>query len=485
MNKNVLGEYGFTNFYEINIDTPSHLSVQTTIHEAFHMIFALQSSYGIFMNMNRRLGVADGRFTYINKVLAEHCRQVQEAASLFAEITYLVNTHSYETAVQYIQRLRSENREYFNYLKPLQPFFDFLKENETSTAGYKLSMDEMFGLIRSIILISLDIDLTLLDPHVFRKEKMLDRSIVEGLCPNRVFRDTTKQVLNILNQAATPEEIRKELLNFITEQTPACSEENLRLIQEKYLKFFKKLYQDSPNYPVLEDILMKFDIKAVEPMDIMGSGIPETGNPQYPFVKESLEKIIKLLKEDVGVLFILGDMSFAVTELSRNFPVKPQYREMSRNRFLITFLDYSQKQQYGALLSSKQAKQLFRATDTPIVINYKVHHYIWKKFLHTFHTPVFVYCDRSYLNAVEIIRNHTQIEKRFQLVNYQEKSAGFEILLIELESGLYFLLPITKFSLPRLFHDIQSGALKLKEELSINDDLLHVIDIVINCVFYY
>lgn len=52
MEENVLGEYGFTNFYEINMDTPSKLGGQTTIHEAFHMLFTVQS---IMVRLSRPL----------------------------------------------------------------------------------------------------------------------------------------------------------------------------------------------------------------------------------------------------------------------------------------------------------------------------------------------------------------------------------------------------------------------------------------------
>ena len=484
MEDNVFGEYGFANSYEININTPSQLGVQTTIHEAFHMIFTLQSPYGNFIHMNRRLSVADGRFLYINKVLAEHCRQVQEAASVFAEITYLDLTQSFESAMHYIQKLRADNREYFNYLKPLCPFLEFLEENKDSTASFKLPIIEIFALIKSIVLISLDVDLTQLAPDVFCKEKTLDRCIAGELCPNRIFRDTVKQILNILKRDTYPEKIQKDLLDFIVEHTPVYNEENLRLIQERHRQFFKRLYHDSPNYSVLMDILSEFTIKEMDPVDIMGSRIPTTGNPQYPLEKGDKEDIIKWSKEDVGVLFILGDMSSAIAELSRKIPVHSRYHNISRNRFCITFLDYTRKKQYTALLSSKQAKQLCRAINTPIVVNYKVYHAIQRKLLHTSRVPVFAYCDRSYINAVEVIRSHTNIEKRFQLVSYQ-KNMGFEVLVIEIEQGFYFLLPMMNLSLHRLFQDIQNGTLKLKRELTIDDNLRYTIDTVINCIFYY
>ena len=184
------------------------------------------------------------------------------------------------------------------------------------------------------------------------------------------------------------------------------------------------------------------------------------------------------------MLFILGDMSSAIAELSRKIPVHSRYRNISRNRFCITFLDYTRKKQYTALLSSKQAKQLCRAINTPIVVNYKVCHAIQRKLLHTSRVPVFAYCDRSYINAVKVIRSHTNIEKRFQLVSYQ-KNMGFEVLVIEIEQGFYFLLPMMNLSLHRLFQDIQNGTLKLKRELTIDDNLRYTIDTVINCIFYY
>lgn len=145
----------------------------------------------------------------MNEILAGHCRQVQEAASMFAEITYLIQMESFASANQYIQRLRENNREYYNYLKPLLPLLEFLEENENSTNGCKFPIVEMFGLIKYIVLFSLDVDLTQLEPNTFRQKKELDRRIAGKLCPNRIFHDTVRKVCVILNQDVAPEVIRK------------------------------------------------------------------------------------------------------------------------------------------------------------------------------------------------------------------------------------------------------------------------------------
>lgn len=126
----ILGEYDFKNHYFINIDTPPMLSTQTTIHEAFHMIFTLQSSYGNFIHMNQRMATIDGRFQYISEILLRHCRKVQESACVFSEIIYLINTKSFETAEHHIHFLRMNNKEYFNYFKPLCPFLHYIEENK-------------------------------------------------------------------------------------------------------------------------------------------------------------------------------------------------------------------------------------------------------------------------------------------------------------------------------------------------------------------
>lgn len=129
--------------------------------------------------------------------------------------------------------------------------------------------------------------------------------------------------------------------DFLAECEYDCSEGKLLNMQKKHREFFEKLYYDSPNYPVLADILTQFTIKAVDPADILGSGMPTTGNTQYPIKTECKEEIIKRSEEDVGVLFILGDMQFAVAELSRKFPVDPRYYNMPRNRFLVPMMKLS------------------------------------------------------------------------------------------------------------------------------------------------
>lgn len=107
-----------------------------------------------------------------------------------------------------------------------------------------------------------------------------------------------------------------------------------------------------------------------------------TGNTQYSFAKGSKEEIIRRSEEDVGVLYILGDLKFAAAGLSRRFPVYPWYRNMPGNQFFAAFLDYTKKKQHSTSLDSKQANQLCRVMDIPIAVNYKVYHTMRWELLH-------------------------------------------------------------------------------------------------------
>ena len=481
----ILGEYDFKNHYFINIDTPPMLSTQTTIHEAFHMIFTLQSSYGNFIHMNQRMATIDGRFQYISEILLRHCRKVQESACVFSEIIYLINTKSFETAEHHIHFLRMNNKEYFNYFKPLCPFLHYIEENKKSPVDCKFSSGEMLNLIISIVRISLNVDLTVINPDVFRTKKELEHHIAGRYCPNRIFHDMLKQILKTLGQNTDPMKIREEVLTFVAEQELVCNEANLCLIQDRHRIYFKKLYHDSADFHVLENILSEFTIKSLDAIDILGSGIPTTGNTQYPMVSGDDNEIINRSEVDIGVLFILGDVKSAISALSKRQFIYPQYRNIQDSRFCITFLDYTQTKQYGALLNLNQTNRLCKVISAPIVVNYKVYQSLRQKLLQSPPSTVFVYCDRSYKNAVDIIRGYTDTEKCFQLLDYNEGKMGFHSLIIELEPKFYFLLPIMKLAEFCLFRDIQNGALSLKQELVIDDDLRTAIDTVINCIFYY
>lgn len=251
-------------------------------------------------------------------------------------------------------------------------------------------------------------------------------------------------------------------------------------MQKKCKHFFARLYYHSETCSVLEDILADFKIEAIDPLDIIGRGIPTTGNTQYPIIRSNAEEIIKHSK-NTGALFVLGDTESCVSQ----FNILPGRIDLPPTLLFITFLDYKQKQQYAVSLGLKQAEQLCKAVASPIIVSYSFYPTMPQMLLHTFHSPVFCYCDRSYINAVQVIQRYTDTEKNCQIISYKNESLSFEVLLIEIESGIYFLLPMMELSVFLLSRDIQNGTLKLKKSLTVDDSLLSAVDTVINSIFYY
>lgn len=192
-------------------------------------------------------------------------------------------------------------------------------------------------MIISIVRISLNVDLTVINPDVFRTKKELEHHIAGRYCPNRIFHDMLKQILKTLGQNTDPMKIREEVLTFVAEQELVCNEANLCLIQDRHRIYFKKLYHDSADFHVLENILSEFTIKSLDAIDILGSGIPTTGNTQYPMVSGDDNEIINRSEVDIGVLFILGDVKSAISALSKRQFIYPQYRNIQDSRFCITF----------------------------------------------------------------------------------------------------------------------------------------------------
>ena len=492
METDILGEYDLSNRYFINVKTPSNLSSQTILHEVFHMIFTLQSSYGNFMHTHRRIVTVDNRFQHIGELLLTHSRLVQESACTFAEVIFITQKESFDSAQRYIQSLKEHNRTYYNYLKPLLPFLWHMQENESSNAAYKMSAQEMMNLIISAVHISLNVDLTQIDTEIFRSKKSFRYfSSLEDTSrkyfPNRIFCDTLKQLLSLFAQDATSDEIQRRITAFVVEKEPVYDEKSLYYIQEKHRQYFRHLYHDSPDFHVIEEILEEITLKSVDAIDIIGSGIPASGNTQYPSEDTSgqWEKVIALSRKQTGVLFVSGDKETILAQTFTRHIVPLQLCTALNNHVISTYLDYVQGKQYFMLLPINKTKLLCNLITPPIIVNYKISRELERKLFYNSSGPIFVYCDRSYINAIEVIRSYSDQTMPFQLLQYDEKHMGFDVLIIKLKPKFYFLLPMLKLAEICLERDIQNNVIQLELNLDIGDDLKSAIDLAINCIFYY
>lgn len=493
MNNGVLGEYDFSNQYSINFASTTGIGVQTIIHEAHHMMFTLQTSYGIFFQSLNRISIIDSRFDHINKYLILHMRKMQESACTFIEALTLIENGTFEEAKSFIDQLRKTNKEYYKYIYPLLPLLDFIAENTDSGQSYKMPSKEMRNFVNELVITATDIDITQIDREVFRSPKKLKKfnsrqEISSIFHPNKRFNLLIKELITFLNKPIGPKDKEKEVYDFLDKNRCIIDEGYLNKVLYRNNEYLKALYYDSSDLDALIEVIDRKVVKSMDVLNLLGSGVPECANSQYSVEHgKSADDIIKIVAEHTGIIFILGDYQSLFAESSRYYYIPPNSHINDINYFFVTFFDYVDKRIYAFLCESERIMDFCAPAaklKVPIVISYK----IFDK-LHTLFSrasmPSYVYCDRSYSNAVTIINKYARSNNKFELVSYGEHIAGLTVLVINVDQNSRLILPMVDASKIVLFRDVEMKNIDIIPGLEIDDKLLMEIDTIINCLFYY
>ncbi len=483
----VLGQYDFASHYLINCDMNSESGAQTILHEAYHMIFTLQSSYGYFLHMHTRISVIDNRFSYINEILLKHSVKVQECACTFFEILFIIKTKSYESAMTFIKDLRANNREYYNYVKPLLPLLDFLKieKDVPSNEHIKLPIDLINELVIGLVLISLNVDLTKINSEIYRSQKKLkvflsSNGASEEFIPNRIFKNLVHALISDLQENKSIDNI----LHQIEDKLPQKDRSTMSLMKDKNIQLIQNIYGDSKSKEVIIDSLSMSAVKEVDSIDILGSGIPTSSNKIYPGELVDEIEIIKFSQNVVGALLVFGTVQTLLAKPTRQYFIQPDLdsiREINE-QYIATFLDLENHKHHLTLCNQTSLNEICTKAKCPIIINYKAYDLV--KSIIKSDIPFYIYCDRSYNNAVGIIEKY--VNKKAALISFNQGGvADLLVLVIELNTDEYFFLPMVDIAKINLFRDIKSGKLQIDLSLEIDEELLLEFEIIINCIFYY
>ena len=134
----LLGQYDFDNFTLLNALMSEEDRINTAIHEYTHFGLSNQSVYGTIQYCLKKLTISLTCNNDINKMksaidfFANHTIKVQEGLAVFIEATYfmLSDTSEYE---KFINNLRSNNKLYYGYVKPLCFILEYMKDSDNNS----------------------------------------------------------------------------------------------------------------------------------------------------------------------------------------------------------------------------------------------------------------------------------------------------------------------------------------------------------------
>lgn len=206
--RSMFGVYKNTTYYEFDPLEKDILDPKfTQIHEYTHLKLAEHTLYGnsiVLMDRYNKEFINAYKESTALKEFFKYYKNVTESSATFIEYCVLkleVNTNTFKNKVKLF---KDTNKEYYKYIKDLLPLLD------------KHDSETIFNYIYMIAELSLNVDLTKLNPHVVKNNKIFKRFLEDPINsihfkPINRFKVLLKELKKILS-SNTSIHITKELL---------------------------------------------------------------------------------------------------------------------------------------------------------------------------------------------------------------------------------------------------------------------------------
>lgn len=171
-------------------------------------------------------------------------------------------------------------------------------------------------------------------------------------------------------------------------------------------------------------------------------------------------------------------------------------KDYFRNHESVMIFDLKEKDILMFLEESRQIQEriLSHSRNATLVISYKYYDYDKDKIKNhsTGTDDVFIYCDRTYINATHILNKWNDRTLYYRYMTYK----NMVVLIIRISDGRYFLLPMTLIVGKEADEDIRSNrnnmimAVKNEDDGGFDDfvlvdqEMLDKVDLIINCLFF-
>ncbi|ELU5587706.1 hypothetical protein G6Y98_02835 [Clostridium perfringens] len=496
MKKNILGEYNFSNSTSINfIDNDEEEINSTILHETIHMLLTRQTAWGIACYLIRKVSIYDSNYSHILGELCTHSRKVQEATAVFSECIYIIKNKGYDEYLRYLQYLKTSNKVYYKYIVNLIKFLKLLEPKNQ----IRVDVDELNFLIMTLSQISLNVDITEIEIEIFQKKKLFKKFIsnaenVNKYIPNKRFNILLKKYYSIIKQHG---ELK---INNIVNNLNEDMRYNCKINEEYFIKiknYFKQLYRNSNR---INEISTYFETTKLVEVDI--EDLPKYSVPQsfstFQSYKSCYEDILNYCECKIGILFYYGNVIDIESFDSSLVYIPKEYMEIIKNKFgekshMISYFDYINQKIFDLNVSESQFKKLMEVNELTVVVNYKVYD-IEKddiKGVNTENKSIFIYCDRTYHNSINLINSIAKQKCKARIINYN----NMYLLIIRVSDKTKFILPFMGIVYLQLIEDVNNGKLNIEladnqDKLTKTDDYILTTeksvdeyDLIVNCLF--
>lgn len=489
------GQYDNRNFVEVNFFDVDEDINSTLVHEHIHLRLTQATRWGNLGYCLRKINVIDESKEHFSKFIYNNTVKVQEATAVYFEIFYLLKSKGELEAKNKINNLRQYNPKYYKYLKPLIPLIDtFLK----SDINIEEKANEVTTMIYHIAINSLNTNICDFSTDHFQDKKNTEKFISNSelsakLLPFPRFKQLIKQCFEKIESfnEFDSSEILNEIIDF-NDQVMFLNDNDFRAKDiDKIKDFILRLFKGSDNINEIQGYLNTVKLKEVDLEESICYAIPNSFK-EYKF--DNINSDVELRKalmdaQESGIIFIMGEMVDSLEMIKTYCKMyKSDMNILSKKyqgHYLTTIVNNFQKKQSFVLMSRGGLLYTLSKNSHPIVVSYKTFDYNKMEIdgLLPVNNEIFIYCDRSYPNTVEIINNIANKVVYSTIINYEE----IKVLLLKISDNLYFFLPILSVVEYKIHKDIEEGKLNIKildsilvssnkEQIHIDDDGIEIVE---------
>lgn len=526
-------EYGYyllDSRYFVNMDVFERDTFTTTLHELTHLSITQQSKYGMFVYILNRINAIDNDFNSLNNFFVEHMKKMQEGCCTFAEILLITFSRGKAGLDKEVAKLRNDNKEYYNFVKSFLDLLEYVAVNQNTSEQLLFSFSDMYKMIIQLAVCSCDIDVTGIGEDFFQNNKTkkssnitIDSNISYLYLPDSRFKRALGELKKELNNRKG-EEFSASIIDSILHSVCYNLDFKLPVVDEatkamtykdslyRYKEFIKKIYRNSANYDLICKLIAAIDIKLISTDRLLGYSIPESSNSMYTFNLQRYEiKDFCLLNN--YIYFIAGDkktLKSVLTEpnLSKNCILDKIPSRLPNNVSVDAMMskirnlkvpfkgifvfgyDYNNKMISICAIDDNKGKiiSFLDKISVPVVVNYNYYRK-FKNFIPNHFGEIFVYCDRTYDNSIDLINSFSKngLPLSFGVIDFTRNNykTSFSVLIVKINESHYFFLPVVRSTLLLVALDQAKGTLNVIPDLKIEQPFIDKINSIINCIYYY
>lgn len=215
--------------------------------------------------------------------------------------------------------------------------------------------------------------------------------------------------------------------------------------------------------------------------------------------KATFQEMEEKVQKKLCMLFLFGSLEDTFHWVMNKVGLTEEFaydKDYFQSHESVLLFDLEKKEILMILEETKQIQKsiLSRTREATIVVSYKNYDYKIDKMKNHMveKEDIFIYCDRTYSNAVCFLDQWNDRNLHYRYMKYN----SMIVLIIRIADGRYFLLPMTLIVWEEADEDIRHNRKNMamaskKEEdegfddfILVNQEMVDKIDLIINCLFF-